>query len=200
MKQNILYICMALLLVSACKSKQKITPTDGALEACNIAAVVEDYSSLDGCGKILITHEGYKILPAKPEVLTDYMAKAEVLISYVEIADLSSICMAEDFIAEILCIESNQKPMAKECINAGGKNDITWIKSSTDFVVSKIDKYSFLGDGWSYIVTDMGGLKRVYNCQGDLLCSYKDLPDSRCSVMIREMTFLKTIYATTSTK
>lgn len=89
------------LFNSSCNSKKIVTNGNH----CNHSGVVKDFTGLDGCRLLIVTDAGKKLLPAAlPEMDFELKDGQKIKFDYKE-TDGMSICMAEDMIVEITCIE-----------------------------------------------------------------------------------------------
>jgi len=89
-------------MISACS-----TSKNGGNDAdCSTFATVKDFTGLDGCTFLLILDNGDKYLPAEINdpnfVLKD---QQRIKFGYKELKDQMSICMAEQKIVSITCIQ-----------------------------------------------------------------------------------------------
>ncbi len=76
----------------------------GIQTPCSLTGTVKDYTGLDGCGLLIILDNGETLEPA--EVVPNFVLKEgqRVRLSYTELTDRASICMAGK-IVRIDCIE-----------------------------------------------------------------------------------------------
>lgn len=99
------YICLlsllAFALFSSCKSKQ---PAQGI--SCTQKGTFVDMKGLDGCTFLIELADGRKLLPMFEEEPTFVIKDGlNVRLDFTEAKDGVSICMAEDLIANITCIQ-----------------------------------------------------------------------------------------------
>ncbi len=84
------------------------TPSNGEKtnSSCRMEATVVDLKGLDGCGIMFQLKSGKKLLPNNLEDYEgEFSAGKKVMISFEELKDYASICMAEDAIVQIECLE-----------------------------------------------------------------------------------------------
>lgn len=89
-----------------CKSKNQ---DDMASKQCTHQGTVVDKTGLDGCGLLIQTSGGKLLLPSEFASGVDQSlikAGAKIRFGYTEV-DGMSICMAEDAIVRIDCLEAN---------------------------------------------------------------------------------------------
>ena len=88
-----------------CKSKNQ---DDMANKQCTHQGTVVDKTGLDGCGLLIETSDGKLLLPAEYAGGVDQSlikAGAKIRFDYTEVGGMS-ICMAEDAIVRIDCLEA----------------------------------------------------------------------------------------------
>ncbi len=171
-----------LLLSLSCKGTKD-------LQSCSEAVRVEDHSSLDGCGFLLITEAGKKLLPINGSdyELTD---QAKAMVSYREVEDAMGICMAEDLIIELTCFSiltaENEVPRKAPCLETTNPNEKGWLQAvMQDWQPTKVDRYEYL-DGFAYLCM-RPEMSKLYDCQGTLLCT-TGVENESCA---KEMSSLK---------
>lgn len=74
-------------------------------QSCNTQGEVQDFTGLDGCQLLIVTADGKKLLPGR--MLSEdvqLQAGQKIRFDYRPI-EMMSICMAEDLIVEITCLE-----------------------------------------------------------------------------------------------
>jgi len=179
-----------LLLGLSCKGTKD-------LNGCTEKVQVQDHSSLDGCGLLLVTETGKKLLPSNA---ADYQLKNETwaMISYREDPDAMGICMAEDMIVELTCFtpldEENEVPRKAPCLETNDPNESGWLKDvMQDWQPQQVDRYSYL-DGFAYLCK-RPEMTKLYDCQGTLLCSTTAEKDG-CVKQMDSLTDKTTIWVT----
>jgi hypothetical protein len=172
------------------KNIKKIDPES------TIHATVKDYSALDGCGKILITDAGFKILPSNEEVLEAFIKDDHVVIKYDRKPDMMSACMAEDFIAHISFIEAyHGKPSLENCIEAFDLNDLNWLVNvRTDADLVHVRKYLVAEGKWRYLFLYRSGEAKLYNCHGQLRTTFEDTKSKKAQNSLNNMELISLIY------
>lgn len=137
---------------------------------CSEAGVVQDFSGLDGCKLLIVTEKGKKLLPAE---LEDSNFKLEagqrIRFSYQELPDQMSICMAEDMIVRITCIQlMDDRAAIPPCHKEDGVDKGSWLASlQAKHLPREIIRYPYKTDGWAYLFT--GKEFYLYDCQGTLI-------------------------------
>lgn len=97
-----LLLSLLFFISFGCKS-----PQSGAVAAnCDHTGTLKDYTGLDGCKWMIETDAGKKLLPAKIDPAFKMKDNLKIRFSYKELDAMGSICMAEDMIVEITCIET----------------------------------------------------------------------------------------------
>ena len=131
---------------------------------CSTRATVVDYSGLDGCGLLLQIADGKLLLPINGDEF-DLMVGESVIISYHQ-ADGMSICMKEDQIVELTCL---QPVKSAPCADINSLEDAGWLVELRDqWMPSQIVQYRFQEFPVYLIATSIE--ERWYNCHGSLLC------------------------------
>lgn len=195
-------LCLAALLIAACFSCGTHKKAKGADEAvavpqeqkaidCTQQGTVVDYTGLDGCSLLIVTEDGKKYLPVRPEFGGIRLAPGMKIRFGYERADMASVCMAEDAVVTLTCLEAVEaqgggKPAKKECANILDPFRTPWmadlVKQRNPF---KITKYTY-EDGWAYYI-ESGTRNALYDCQGTFLC---DVPGRMVNDCSRRITAL----------
>ena len=145
-------------------------------DECNTVGKVIK-SELEQCGLLIEIDDGVFLLPINREEY-NLQANTEIKFSYKEVVDMMSICMAEDQMITITCLNVT-KPRSKDCRNFESV-DSGWIKDSLGAIQpTMIKKYNYL-DGYAYWFT--GGIQkeRLIDCQGTVLCSADHITADNC--------------------
>lgn len=137
---------------------------------CQMEGKVIQMDGLDGCQWLIQTKDGQKLLPqnAAEFALTDGQS---VYFNY-RVFDGMSICMAEDLIVTLTCLEIRK---VTECSD-GGWEQIEWLRHLIeDEGVRKIDQFRAKDQLW-YHITFQPDAYAWYNCHGQKIC----LSDQGC--------------------
>jgi len=151
------------------------TPDNTDYTKCITDGYVKDFTGLDGCKLLVLVGDEKWLISRIPKGHSPLQDKQTIKFGYKDVVDGISICMAEDKIVEIVCLEivnqgRDPKPGKKECVNTSTPKKVDWMKR----LIGKhqpiqITKYPFRGDGWAYLFrTDKA--KLLYTCQGHLVC------------------------------
>ncbi len=99
----LIFLSFWFVFAVGCNTAQLPDPEAGS---CDTLGTVTNFEGLDGCGLLIVTDDGLKLLPAviDPPGFT-LKANQRVRFSYVEAEEQMSICMAEDQIVRITCIQ-----------------------------------------------------------------------------------------------
>jgi PKD repeat protein len=102
-KSGIFNVCLEILTSDNCLSTYCNTVYVYNPQYCNEPGTVKDYTGLDGCGLLIVLDNGIVLEPA--EIVPDFVLYdgQRVQLSYTELKDRASICMA-GVIARIDCI------------------------------------------------------------------------------------------------
>ncbi len=176
----LLFLPAGIWLLAGCK-KNNSNP------ACDTIGQVEDFTGLDGCGLMIVTEKGEKLLPAKITVPgLELRAGQKARFGYRKLEDRMGICMAQDAFVEITCWSplEEDKPVYKECLDFERLPESGWI---VDLVARlrpvRITKYAFRTNGWAYLFS--GEKPVLYDCQGTLICESKE-PDAKDCLQLVE--------------
>ncbi len=164
-------LLMSIFVAAGCQATKPIT-------GCEISATVIN-PNLDGCGLLLELTTGEKLMPANG---SDFALEEghRVKLDYQILEDQMSICMAEDHIVRITCLDILEDlPRKKPCLNISDPNEAGWMQGVlNDFQPTIIEKYNYL-DGFAY-QCKRSGMIRLYDCQGTLLCEFEEVDQSSC--------------------
>lgn len=165
------------VLVTNCKTNKKV-----ATENCQTMGTVKDFTGLDGCRLLIVLDNGDKLLPSKVNDENFTLRDGQrIKFDYIELTDMGSMCMAENAIIEITCIELvSGKPVIPECYDANDPLEVPWMKEVVNTrKPASIQKFKFRTDGWAYLFF-VGQEQLLYDCQGTLLCEHKGMGPDQC--------------------
>lgn len=169
---------LPLLFLFNCKTTSPTvttTPEKTDHTKCTTDGYVKDFTGLDGCRLLVLVGDEKWLISRIPKGHSPLQDKQIIKFGYKDVVDGMSVCMAEDKIVEIVCLEiqsqgSDAKPDKKECVNSISPNQVEWMKQLIDnHQPLQITKYPFRGDGWAYLF-QTNATKLLYTCQGDLVC------------------------------
>lgn len=179
-----------------------VKPDPNASADCSTFAMVRDFTGQDGCRFLLELSNGEKLLPNDMPImdfkLTNNLA---VNIDYDIIKDGVSACMMESKIVSVTCIQligqtGGVKPAKTPCVKVNNYAESKWLKRlAGDMNPYIVTRYDYLADGWAYLL-DNGRVKKLYDCQGTLMCSVKGKMMNECVTQIKEMGDGTVIHAT----
>ena len=194
-----IFLLTFLNLLSSCDQKKAQNSNPQQAE-CNLHVMVKDYSGVDGCGMLLVTNEGEKLLPASMPKMDFELANNQALkIGYTEMKDAMSICMMESKTIIVNCIElvaqtGGVKPAKQKCDDVDNPYESLWLK-----VIMKkhypfqVDKYTYLNSRFAYYI-DVGTKKMLYDCSGTLICEVEGKALNDCTAKVKTLTNKTTIW------
>lgn len=152
------------------------------MQLCSERVTATDFSSLDGCGFLLETQDGRKLLPSNLATFTTSLENGEQLtVSYIVDTESASICMSEDEIVTLTCFQRLDQKI--DCEPMVDPFEPEWSKA----VMTTLDPYRIeeyvVGDQRWYLYHSEHQL-RWYACTGDLLCSYGPGEQAICDLDI----------------
>lgn len=175
----LLFLIVVILATDCSSSKSGIQSN-----VCDTHGIVVDMSGLDGCKWMLVTDAGNKLLPQKWPDGFEPKDKLSVSFHFTQVKDAMSVCMAEDMVVTVDCIEpiaTTGKPVKPTCYNTVNPMEVDWmrvamVKNGTNL----IEKYHYL-DKYAYLFKGVNLDNDLYDCQGNLLCSYRETEQNACS-------------------
>jgi hypothetical protein len=199
-KVLMILICSFLLLVSCGNRKNRTS--NGTSENLDKGVlrgegVLKDLTGLDGCWLMIYMEDGKKLQPVNwPENATPPMAGSRILIEYVILEDMMSICMAEDHNIDIISFDvigKSDKPGKKDCVDISDPYSIEWMAELADRLNPySISRYNY-EDGWLYYLQS-GTTSYLYDCQGTYICEVPGRAFNDCASMISELEGAKVIW------
>ena len=135
----------------------------------SVAAVY--MSDLDACGIILVTEDDKKLLPVNlGEFPTTINSGDQLKVSYTIIKDGMSICMAEDAMIRLTCVELISRTAEDlDCPKMTDPVDFTWSKKVLgEIELRHVER--FTTDDGDYYMFRAHGDCRMYKCTGQLIC------------------------------
>ncbi len=157
-------LCFTWLTLTSEKCDQDTT-------ACTESVIAMDMSDLDGCGMILVTEDDKKLLPVNLEEYPLTIKNGDQLsVSYTVLKDGMSICMAEDAMIKLTCLEFISQPLAEsDCPEMKDPVDFAWSKKVLgEIQMRHIERFS-TSDGDYYMFRSDGDC-RLYKCTGQFIC------------------------------
>lgn len=163
----------SLLLVFACGTPKSQVGTPNAEDAsvCKTMVEAKDFSGLDGCQILLITDDGQKLLVGESLPGKSIEAGKYYAIDFEVFEGMASICMAEDKIIRLTCLQEIKKdrPIIKKCYNTEDVFDIPFLKREIEKNQPlRIIRFEFRG-GAAYQINGEQGYKLI-DCQGNNMC------------------------------
>lgn len=173
-----LFYLIVVILWTDCSTPK---PVSDAV-TCDTQGTIVDMTGLDGCKWMLVTDAGMKLLPQKWPDHFEPKDKLTVKFHFTEVKDAASICMAEDKIVTVDCIEPLAgKPAKPTCYNTVKPMEVQWMRIAMAKNGTKvIEKYNYL-DKYAYLFKGVNLDNDLYDCQGTLLCSYREIEQNACS-------------------
>ncbi len=160
---------LTLALVAAlfgCKTKPA-----SSNNKCQTVGTVVDYDGLDGCGYLIKLQDGKLLNPIKfPDGFQAHHEQS-IRFNYKVLKNMASICMAENEIVEITCIEDgNGASGPVECSEISNPFAIPWMNKAIDrHNPVKIIKLQ-MGGKWTFAFQAEPNDTFLYDCDGKLLC------------------------------
>lgn len=186
-----IFILLLVVTAAGCKTKQ-----NGG--DCNTTGHVEDLTGLDGCGLMIVTESGEKLLPARISVDgLELKAGQSARFGYRKLEGMAGICMAEDAMVEITCWtptgKTDEIPNRPDCLDLERVPEKGWMPDLLNaFKSAKITKYRFRTNGWAYLFS--GEKSFLYDCQGTLICQSSEPSAKDCLQLVEPGAEGKVIY------
>lgn len=172
---------------------ESVIPDNSTNTDCSIFAMVKDFTGNDGCNFLFELNNGNKLLPNEMPLMDFKLANNQAVhIEYDIIRDGVSACMMESDIVRITCISligqtGGVKPPKTPCVKADNYSESKWLKNiAGDMRPYIVTRFSYRADGWAYLL-DNGRIKKLYDCQGTLMCSVEGKMMNPCVTQIKEM-------------
>ena len=156
-------LCFTWLTLTSEKCDQDTT--------CKESVIAMDMSDLDGCGMILVTENDKKLLPVNLEEYPLTINNGDHLsVSYSVLKDGMSICMAEDAMIKLTCLELISKaPEKVDCPQMKDPVDFEWSKKVLGEIEMRHIELFTTDDGDYYLFRAHGDC-RLYKCTGEFIC------------------------------
>ena len=165
-----------LIAFFACKTNKNSVGSSAT--ACDVIGTVKDFSTLDGCGLLIVLQNGDKLNPAKISD-TSFKLKAgqKVKFGYKKMSDMMSICMSEKAIVEVTCIEELSADDDELCADTKNPFEIAWMDKALDrHNPQQVIKYK-TSNGFSYLFKGIP-LAYFYDCKGKFICKTNGADDA----------------------
>jgi len=169
MKTNLLLLIL-LFALSSCNTKKA---QQSAADDCKHTGMVKDYSTLDGCGFIILSDSGEKLYVAKGLEGQKLQDQQLIKFNYKPMEDMMTICMVESKVVEITCFEvfgkAKEDPLPKKCAPVSSPMNSKWMNTlESKLHPVQIDRYDY-EDGYGYHFI----CKRdefFFDCDGNKIC------------------------------
>lgn len=193
MKTIIVFLFLSTLLYTCGASKRQAAEGD-----CEHLGTVQDFTGLDGCTLLIVTDDGKKFLPAQMDVDGPELAAGQRLsFSYRTLEDMASICMAEDAIVAITCLQvlnGSDIPNKPDCFDVEDLTRAPWLAdAAVELNPVQIFKYRYRTDGWAYLLETKEKVY-LYDCQGTMLCESMAGEEGVCLKLVDNPTEGKVIW------
>ena len=177
---------------SGCKAK---TSSD-----CEHRAVVIDKSGLDGCTLLLKLEDGSEMLPVNlGDFRLNLAAGDEVTITYQLVEDGMSICMAQDAMISLECIQLTTNASA-DCEPVIDPFEVQWMKAeirNSDPV--RIEEHTVDERVFVHFLGQQRA-RRVFTCSGILICESGDSQLDYCDTFQGNEGSIRVVYVTDNDK
>jgi hypothetical protein len=191
-KISVFFTAMLSLVISTTTEKCGKSP---AMETpCTHSAVVKDFAGLDGCSILLVLENGKKLLPVNLEAFTPLTDGQSIRMDYKSAEDMMSICMAEDEMVKLTCLATKiDGSWTIDCPEMIDPYRVAWAEAVMQEInPTQVDEVILDGQRAYMFYAPSGA--RIYNCKGDLLCSYTYNTVAACESIISKISEAKTIY------
>ena len=141
---------------------------------------MKDFSTLDGCGLLIVLENGDMLNPAKINVPGfELKAGQKIKFGYKSLPDMMSICMSEKAIVEVTYIEQISADDVALCVDTKNPFEIEWMNKALDrHNPQQVIKYKYV-DGFAYLFQGIpSGF--FYDCKGNFICKTNGTPEDDC--------------------
>ena len=212
MKHFPFFILIACFFLMACPSR-KTSIEDGDTTTtqpadfeptteCATTAIVRDFTGVDGCRILFELGNGDKLLPNEMPILDFKLENNQAVnLDYDVVKDAVSACMMESQIVRVTCINvigmtGGVKKAKSPCVKADSFSESKWLKHiAGDMNPYIVTRYKYNTDGCAYLLDD-GMQKKLYDCQGTLMCSVSGKALNECNKQISSLGEGTMIHAT----
>ncbi|MEL7378235.1 MAG: hypothetical protein AAFN65_14945 [Bacteroidota bacterium] len=157
----------------AYKSGQRdLPPLPAASNRCETLAEVRDYTELDGCQQLLETDEGHLLAVQSITGGYELQSGARVRFGFEYVEDAVSICMAEDAIIRVTCVQQVREPsiFPRPIVCESHDRLSEWLYELAQFhAANYITRVPWTDGRTAYFFESSDG-QHLYDCQGYLLC------------------------------
>ncbi len=168
-------------------------------QSCEVNAVAKDHHWLDGCGILLVLDDGDKLLATNLDAFDSTIVDGDTLrIAFTVLEDMMSICMAEQAIVRLECLEVVSRAAASGVVNDPCTPMVDparppWSRK----VLIEIDPVRIIemkiDDHYAYHY--MGRTEhRIYDCHGNLFCTAPADDRTPCEQYLLKATQARIIY------
>lgn len=173
MKQ-IIFLSLFVAMFS-CKTNKSSVDSNG--KDCDVIGTVKDFSTLDGCGLLIVLENGDKLNPFKIND-SNFKLKAnqKIKFGYKKLSEMMSICMSERAIIEITCVEELSAGDEELCVDTKNPFEVDWMNKALDrHNPQQVLKYK-QKDGFVYLFKGIP-LAYFYDCRGNFICKTNGTDD-----------------------
>ena len=182
---DLFFICGLLFLALACNTSKNANSNFGK---CEESGIVKDYSNLDGCKLLIEVENGEKYLPTNTTFNGITLKDGQrISFSYKEGEAMVSICMAEDKIIELTCLELIQETSSAEspaCQEIKDPMSVMWMASALkSHQPVQVVIYPYQREESAYLFK--GKDIFLYDCRGKLLCETEGAATEECLQLVK---------------
>lgn len=192
--QGILFFtaCLTLIMSATENTCKKVVDSTGI---CAHSATAQDFTGTDGCRILLVLDSGSKLLAVN---LDEYSPPLEdgqkVRISFEKADDMVSICMAEDTIVRLTCLARQAGPdWLVDCPAMVDPYRVEWAAQVMKEINPRQVEELFIDGRRAYRFYAPSG-SRIYNCNGELLCTKTYDNAAACAELEKKTTDFRIIY------
>lgn len=202
MKQ-LLTLVFVIALIS-CNTNKPVESTQVAPKiekktpVCNTMGTVKDHTGMDGCKFLIHLENGEKWLPQKVSDQTFRFAdNQKIRFGYEVVPDGASVCMMENKIVNITCIEEVSTGKVNDCAMTEDPFSVDWMKEvmekvKPEMVISSMYKGT---PNYFFSVTRCCDQQSfLYSCRGKVICTDGGITGGDCKDLLKQLKNQKVIY------
>ena len=187
-------LCLLLIWCTACPPAPKPSTTETAIDKdedstgdCNTIATAKNMTGTDGCQYLLVLRNGKKYNPVKmvnPDF--EFRNNQTVKFGYTVLEDMMGICMAEDAMVSVTCIEevNTAAGQTEVCVKASSPYDIKWLKDLEKKIRPyQISRFAYEGE-YAYLLKTKTN-QYLYDCYAKLICQVEGKQMNDCVRLVK---------------
>lgn len=165
---------------------------------CTTLGTVKDHTGMDGCKFLIHLENGDKLLPQKVSDRSFRFSDGQkIRFGYEEVKDGASVCMMENMIVNVVCIEEVFDGNVNDCATTDDPFSVDWMKEIMEKVKPEMvirSTYKGTPNYFFSVTRCCDHQSFLYSCRGKVICTDGGITGGDCKGLMKELRNQVVIY------